>query len=200
MYEGLGEFVVQFELIVFSMREALTLLWSRGGPPKFQQLVRPGLAELTADPMVRIFQASFAEAVKTSGASEAEKSMGNKILAAICNRMRKLIKARNEIVHGTWFIGYAAPEDIDFSVADGHKAINNKYGVEHRDISRTRQDFDALSDECNEVNDLINRFFSTVLFGRSVCANFVCDGKDGITLESHLWTFRRRSANADQPS
>ena len=192
LYAGLGEFVAQFELIVFSMREALVLLWSRLGGWQAQALVRPGLSELTADPVLRVFQSSFATAIDLGPLDDEEKAGGTKILGLIATQTREMIKTRNEIVHGTWFIDWASPDDTDFSVARGEKTVNTKSGVEARDISRTKQDFDALCDECNRIKDLINRLSYVTLSGRSFQANFVLEPNRVVTLKPHQWTFRPR--------
>lgn len=190
LYAGLGEFVARFELVVFAMRQNLIQLWSGGSVPA-QALVQSAVAELTADPIAKIFLASHATAIRQSALEESEKAAGEKILADICKQVRAMITTRNEVVHGTWFIGWAAETDTDFSVADGHKPVNTKAGVEHRDISRNREQFDELIDECRRLVDLVNRVGHVVLSGRSFSKNFITVDKK-VTLEPQFWTFKKK--------
>lgn len=189
LYAGLGEFVVSFELLVFwGLRLQLIHLWS-GNSRGLQQLVQPALADLTADPILKIYQATYSTAIQQSSLSPEEKAEGDKILADVCKNVRDLIKTRNEIVHGTWFIGWAGSEDTDFSVAGGVKPTNTKNGVEHRSISRNRGDFDKHIDECRRLKDLLMRLGSVVQTGRPFSTNFCWLNKQA-SLDPAHWTFK----------
>ena len=189
LYAGLGEFVASFELLIFwGLRRELISLWS-GNSRELQQLVQPAVADLTADPILKIYQATYSTAIQQSGLSSEEKSEGEKILAAVCKDVREIIKTRNEIVHGTWFIGWASSEDTDFSIADGIKPTNTKGGVEHRSISRTRADFDKHIDECRRLKDLLMRIGGVVQMQRPFSTNF-CWLNNKASLHPDHWTFK----------
>lgn len=189
LYAGLGEFVACFELLVFwGLRLQLINLWS-GNSRDLQKLVQPAVADLTADPILKIYQATYSTAIQQSGLSQEEKVEGEKILADVCKDVRDLIKTRNEIVHGTWHIGWASSEDTDFSVAGGVKPTNTKSGVEHRNISRTRAGFDKHIDECRRLRDLLMRVGVVVQMERPFSTNFCWLNKKA-SLDPAHWTFK----------
>lgn len=172
IYAGLGEFVASFELMVFwGLRTPLIQLWSNNSR-ELQQLVQPAVADLTADPILKIYQATYSTAIQQSRLIPEEKAEGERILVDVCKDVRELIQTRNEIIHGTWFIGWASSEDTDFSVASGVKPTNTKNGVEHRKISRTRADFDKHIDECHRLQELLARIAGVVQMGFRFSTNF----------------------------
>lgn len=189
LYAGLGAFVAAFEMIVHCMRTRLMFTLTRTGLD--QQLITPAFAELTATPLLSVYQTTISTAIKKSlSHDEQEKKAGQEILINVCNRIRKMIERRNEIVHGTWFIGWASADQMDFGEADGFKPKNKKDGIKHEDISCTRADFDDLVDQCNQLADLVNRF-AVIDMGRSFTRNFTWEnGK--IILEPEQWYLARK--------
>jgi hypothetical protein len=189
LYAGLGAFVAGFEQVIHTMRTSLVLALSHNF--QSQQLIRPAYAELTAAPLTSTFQATMARLIEYSEFEDQEKEMGKKVLASVCNQIRTMTETRNEIVHGTWFIGWASETQEDFSVADGFKAKNTKDGATQTNITRTRAEFDSLVDRCHELVDLVNRISGVMLIKRPFTTNFIWNGKTA-TLDASLWTFKRR--------
>ncbi len=200
LYAGIGEFIVSFELVIDALRSALIQLWSgRSGMNQF--LFQPALAELTADPITKVFQASVAVAIRHTELSAGEKDIGEKIVLSLCKQIRALTESRNEIAHGTWFIGWASADATDFSVANGLKPKNTKTGTLYRSIDRKKEDFDALIDQCRLLRDIIQRFGLMLVMGERLGTfekNFTWD-EDRVSLTRSLWTFKPRctSSNAD---
>lgn len=190
LYAGLGEFVARFEMLVHNMRTQLLFLMTSTGLA--QTLVTPAYAELTAAPLQSVFLATFSTAIRQSTAhDDAEKKVGQAILEAVCKRVKSMIELRNEIVHGTWFIGWASVDQTDFNEAYGFKPKNTKVGVKHNEISRSREDFDQLIDQCNELYELINRF-AVVRMGRRFTTNFVWQDGQASLLPEHRSIPRKR--------
>lgn len=176
LYAGIGEFVVAFEMLVHAMRNSLVLLLSHGsalGP----LAVQPAFADMTAAPLKSAYLASFSVAIRQCGLDEAEKSLGQKILLDVCKRIQAMTVSRNEIVHGTWFIGWASDTDTDFSVAQGFKPKNSKTGTKHEVISRTREDFNVLTDDCKTLAELADRINLLLFSGKNFSKIFVFDGE-----------------------
>jgi len=189
LYASLGEFVAKFELTVFSIRQLLMFVVTSHGAP--QSLVTPAYAELTASPLRAAMLSTCAKAIDMrEDYDDREREIANQILCAICARFGKLTEARNDIVHGTWFIGWASEDQTDFTQASGFKPKNTKNGVRHTDISRTVGDFDALIDECHDLYDLINRMM-VLIHGFTFSKNFIWDGKH-VSLAEENRTFKRR--------
>jgi hypothetical protein len=188
LYAGLGEFVAQFEQLIFAMRYILPMAF--GGGRETNGLIAPAYAELTADPLRRVFGSTMAIAIDQSALSAEEKAVGHTVLRSITKRIQTLTEKRNEIVHGTWFIGWASAEQSDFSTASGFKPKNTKEGVAHTNISRTREGFDDLIMDCLEASCLVKRMM--VLFhGSSFSKNFIFVGGE-VSLDDAHWTFSRR--------
>lgn len=190
LYAALGEYVVAFEMAVFSARQLLLTITS--SDMLSQQLIMPAYAGLTADPIRAVLLSTCATAIKLSPHyDESERVKAQAILEQICSRFALLTQTRNEIVHGTWFIGWASPFDVDFSTADGFKPKNTKTGVTQTNLSRKVEDFNLLIDDCREMTDLINRMMA-LNAGHKFSKNFKWAGKK-VTLEESQWTFVRKS-------
>lgn len=190
LYQALGGFVSNFELLVQNLRTALVFLMS--GNNGRQDFIQSALAELSADPMLRVFKATFAIAINECGGDEKQLARGRDVLKDVCRRTQDMIAIRNEIVHGTWFIGWAGVGDEDFSVASGGKTKNTRDGVEHRQIDRTKVEFDLHSESCLQLADLINRLQVVIL--HSETRNFIDNfewtevQKDKVSLKN--WSFK----------
>jgi hypothetical protein len=194
LYAGLGAFVAEFEQVVHSLREALVITLSRYGTP--QALLQPAFAELTAAPLAMTFQATMARAIQLSSLDDSEKKLGCDILTSVGRQLKTLTEIRNEIVHGTWFIGWASEEQEDFSIAEGYKLKNTKTGMVHNDICRTKEEFDSLVDRCKEIRDLVNRINGVLMIPRPFSKNFIFVGKEA-SLEESFWTFEHRMPKSD---
>jgi len=192
LYAGLGAFVAAFEQVIHTMRNVLVMVLSHDY--QSQQLIRPAYAELTAAPLTSTFQATLARMIEFSELDDSGKENGKRILASVCNQIRAMTETRNEIVHGTWFIGWASETQDDFSIASGFKEKNTKEGAAHTDIGRTRADFDSLVDRCHELLDLANRIRGVLLLNRPFSTSFIWNGKLA-SLGTLQWTFKRRITN-----
>jgi hypothetical protein len=196
LYEGLGRFVEGFELLVDAMRTELLFTWNREGLIQTQGLYRTALAELTAYPIKGVFVATMAELAELTITDSAEHQHVDKVLKYINLHYGEMVEVRNEIVHGTWRIGWASEKDLDFSVADGVKPTNTKSGVAHRDISRSKEDFYQLVDECNMLKCVVQRLGGTLRHNRSITANFPMS-KNEVQLEQFMWNFKPLISNYD---
>lgn len=189
-YACLGEFVAKFEFTVFSIRQLLMWVVHSHGAP--QALINPAYAELTAGPLRSVMLSTCSKAIELrADYDETERGIAHGILRSICARFATLTEQRNEIVHGTWFIGWASPDQTDFGMASGYKPKNTKEGVLHTDISREVADFDVLIDECNYLSEMISRMSHTLTFGMYFSKNFQWDGKN-VTIEEEYRSFKRR--------
>lgn len=174
LYAGLGEFVVSFEMLVHAMRHSLVMLLSQG-KLHGQSLAQPAFAEMTAAPLRSTYLASFSADIKHCNLDEIEKTLGQKILQNVCKRIQDITSVRNELVHGTWFIGWSSADteqDIDYSKGFGFKPKNCTTGTTHKIISRTREEFDALSDKCLILAELADRILLLMMIGNATSFKF----------------------------
>lgn len=167
IYRAIGKFSVKFEQLVFYMGQGITFFLSQSGL-KNQQLSNIVLADQTAYPMKTMFGAMIYELV----------SLGDEerlIVREILKQVQALIDRRNDIVHSTWFVGWASPSDTDFGEVSGLKLTKGTSGAGVKGFSFTSTDFDQFSDECDSVSTLVNRLRIVVMSGRSIEANFYFD-------------------------
>jgi len=143
LYQAIGKCTVKFEHVTASMRNAVTFLLHKGGL-RNQRLAQVLLSDLTAYPLKSIFQAMVPESNKL--ATEEMKICDN-----IFSRTQKLIQRRNNIIHSTWYVGWASPHDTDFSEVGGGKPERGKRGVLHKSFKYTAADFESFANECDEI-------------------------------------------------
>lgn len=177
LYQAIGKYCVKFEHISFAMQNGIKFLLSKNGLQN-QQISNIILAGQTAQPLHGILQALIAE--MTTNISNEDKSICNKIFA----RTMKAIEKRNDVIHSTWFVGWAnQEEDEDFATVDGFKHTKGKTGAGIKDFKYKPEDFLLLTEECEFVENLINRLWSILLFDKKISDNFVID-TDGNVLPS----------------
>lgn len=156
LYRSIGEFVVKFERVCYSLTMGILAMLGRSGL-KDQRLANLLLAGLTAEPTRTLFEALAAQ-TNWLRAGEREK------LKDLLSRFQKLTSERNDVVHGAWLIDFHnyASHTQDFSKAFGMKLHKNKNGVATKSFERTSADFAVLIKEADElrieVDQLCGRF------------------------------------------
>lgn len=177
IYQEIGRFAVNFEHVSFAMQSGIRTLLQQFGLQN-QQLANIMLADQTAYPLKTMLQAMVAEACNLD---EPDRLIANKIF----KRVGELIETRNNVIHSTWFVGWAGAADTDFSEVDGHKLSKNKDGASVKGFDYKASDFRDLSDECELVTKMVNRLWATVAFGGKLSKNFVVDGDGSVHLPAN---------------
>ena len=131
LYRAIGRFVVSFEHVCHAMSMSVSLVLQHAGL-RNQQLGLAVLADLTADPLRKIFLSAFAEIY------EADPQSLN-IVRDLSSRVQNLIQVRNANLHSTWFVGWASEQDEDFSRTHGVRIRNTKMGPRPEGATRPRQ-------------------------------------------------------------
>ncbi len=146
LYRAVGRFVVHFEHLCHAMSFAVLFAFDTNGL-RTQKLGQAVLADLTADPLRKIFLAVYAELTKDKE--------DHRILTALNARIQKLIEHRNNVVHRTWMIGWASSTDTDFSKAGSHKTINTMNGPQERPLDYEVADFEKLTAESETLKQFV---------------------------------------------
>jgi len=169
LYRAYGEFAVKFEHVCHAVHTAMVFMLHMEGL-KNQQVAHVLLAGLTADPLRSMFAALVAE---TQQLDNQEK----KIIDSVLKRFQGLTEKRNDVIHGTWFIGWANPSDIDFSVAPGFKHRRSNKGASVEPFNSGAGEFQVLTREAEALTAIFQRLHGCFVAGRSVSENFkVHDG------------------------
>ena len=164
LYRAYGRFAVQFEHICHATHNAITFLLHKEGL-RNQQVANIFLAGMTADPLRTLFVSLVGE-VKSLNKAEQQ------IFDNVINRFQKLTEKRNDIIHGTWFIGWANEQDTEFSNAAGFKHHRNKDGATVKAFDFSAADFDKLTDEAETLSNLMSRISGCFNLDKSLTNNF----------------------------
>ena len=153
LYRGIGEFVVEFEHVCSNVQGFIIVLLQHAGL-RDQAISHILLAGITADPLRTLLESLIRE-------TRTLKDVEEKILTDGVKRFQELTQARNDIVHGTWFIGYGNKETIDFSKASGVKLHKNKSGAAVKRLNSTAKEFGVLTKEAAALRN--------IFFGLQAC-------------------------------
>ena len=175
LYQAVGEFTVNFEHVTYTMQQGVISLMQLSGLKSYQ-VGEILLAELTAHPLKSMLQALLAELLVLS-------TDDRKICDNLFARTQKLIEQRNNIIHSTWFVGWAHADDTEFSDALGQKLSRGKTGAKAKTFTYKAEEFRLHSAECKKVSTLLFRLNACALRGRSISKNFVTS-KTGVVSES----------------
>lgn len=149
IYRSIGEFIVKFETVCYSIRKCIIFMLDGAGL-KDQRIAHVLLASLTVDSLKNVFE----NLVKlTQGLDDDEQ----KILRNILIRFRKLTEERNTIIHSTWFIEYGNENKIDYSEASGFKLNKIVKGETLRFNQITAKNIDKLTEEAETLSTLFLR-------------------------------------------
>ena len=149
LHRAIGEFAVAFESVTH--QEWRCILWLLDGAGlKDQQIVQILLAGYTAEPMRAMFQSLIGHIRPENAAEEA-------IVKDLLDRHQKLISRRNDVLHGTWFIGYGGEETNDWSVALGWKLGKNKKGAKNKMFEYKVEDFEEMIVEAMDLTAAFHR-------------------------------------------
>jgi len=174
LYASLGKFMVKFELVCHNMRVAITFILDNSGL-KNQQVANIILTGQTAEPLKSILRSLIGETVQLNENEQ-------KVIKNIFGRIQQLIENRNNIVHGTWFIGWSNDAMTDFSEASGFKLYKNKDGSATKIYRNKKEDFEKLSKEAEIISELVLRLDGCILGKMSIEKNFNFD-EDGNVIQ-----------------
>ncbi|MCH7821787.1 MAG: hypothetical protein IIA07_07195 [Proteobacteria bacterium] len=164
LHRAIGEFVVEFEAITHQQWRCILWLLASAGL-KDQDIVHILLADYTAEPMRVMLQSLIGHMRPTNADEEA-------IVKNLLDRHQKLISRRNDVIHGTWVIGYGNDQTTDWGTALGLKFSKNKKGANVKEFQYRVEDFEELRDEANALGQAFSRLSGCFTGGNAVEKNF----------------------------
>jgi hypothetical protein len=118
-YEALGRFVEAFEMMVHEVREiCIERICSGIGAKERKRLVEISFHHqaMSAKPLFDIMRAILAEIVNDATSPHyADRASFKSLLGRIESEYSHLQTKRNELLHGTWFVGYVGTDDPNAS-------------------------------------------------------------------------------------
>jgi hypothetical protein len=195
-YEALGRFVEAFEGMVNEVREICIESVCKG----VRSSERERLVEIpfhhqnmTAKPLFDIMRAIIAEIVnEESNHNYADREVFKNVLTHIGKEYEALYWKRNDLLHGTWFIGYVGVDDPDASEFHIRRFKTTADGLAKPELPKNAEELLALAERCDETrmwlgtlgfclqdNLSINHFFRKDIKEWKL---FLEDGSSGTTL------------------
>jgi hypothetical protein len=182
-YEALGTFVECFELMVNEAREVCveSIRNSIGSGERL------GLIEIsfhhqvmTAKPLFDIMRAIIAEIVNEEGSRHyADRAVFKDVLTHIANEYNFLYWKRNDLLHGTWFIGYTGESDPTASQFEVRKYKTTKNGLERAtELPKNATELLTLASRCDETRTWIGVVGHCVQDKLSISEFFKSDNKE----------------------
>src|SRR5580658_3807224 len=143
-YEELGRFVEAFEGMVSEVRNVSILILA-GLDSSQQTFVSVALHHqaLTAKPLFDIMRTLIAEISRDKTAREKHKiddvsqAILSGVIATISKEYMDLVRLRNDLLHGTWYIGFTGPDDLEAKEFHVSKFSMSKTGMEALELPKT---------------------------------------------------------------
>jgi hypothetical protein len=150
-YAALGRFVEAFELMVNEVREICIERVCDGiGSSERERLVEISFhhQSMTAKPLFDIVRAIIAEIVNVpSSPHYADRGTFKKVLSCVETEYNHLYNKRNELLHGTWMVGYVSQDD-----PGAKEFVVRKYKTTAAGLARAE-----LPKNATELLDLVTR-------------------------------------------
>ena len=155
-YAALGRFVEEFEMMVGETRAICIERLSQGGqsPGQKRLLDIPfHHSVMTAQAIFEIMRAIVAEIVNLPTSSHyKERDTFNTVLSMLAREYADLCKKRNQLLHGTWFIGYRSQDDPDAAEFVLQKYVTSADGLVRVDkLPKNAAELQHLAARCDAV-------------------------------------------------
>ena len=176
LHRAIGEFAVAFESVTHQEWRCISwLLYSAG--LKDQQIVQILLAGYTAGRMRAMLQSLIGHIRPENNAEEA-------IVKDLLDRHQRLISRRNDVLHGTWFIGYGNEETTDWSTAIGFKLGKDGKGAKNKTFQYKVEDFEEMIGEAESLTVALDRLTGCFTGGHAVEKNLKVDDAGRVSVRS----------------
>lgn len=179
LYAAIGRFAVEFEHVCHRMRVIIMTILGKEGlaNDKVMQIL---LSEQTAEPLRGVVVSLIYE---TQTLSDTDRKIVHKILKEI----QDLTKLRNDVIHGTWFIGWVSSDDTEFTDALGIKFKKDKDGVATKNFSWKKNDFDELTEKAKELTNLLARLSGCISGNYKIENNFLLAADGSLSNAKHIY-------------
>jgi hypothetical protein len=182
-YEALGRFVEAFELMVDEVRT--TCIKLMGPTPNIFDSTLPEIAfhhqVMTAKPLFEIMRAMIAQLIKDPDAVEdEERPIFSGVLAQISKGYTDLTNMRNNLLHGTWFVGYVTDTGDDAEEFHVRKNVATKDGLAALDLPKTATELLDEAQKCEQLRDWLRAIQDCIPLvgtGSSIERRFKFNGK-----------------------
>ena len=180
-FAALGKFVQEFELMVESVRSGILSLIGQ----THSTVIVLNHSSLTAWPLFEILRAVVADIVRNPDNKIDSKEGGaaDAILKQISTDYSTLLGRRNDLIHGTWRIGWASADADNFSEIAVSKFKATASGLASVPPPKDIAELEQLSRQCTDTAHLVRCLIACLAWpsGPRILANFVCEKKTWTT-------------------
>ena len=165
VYENIGRFCVDFELVCRSMETCIRTILHKEGLKKeaIQEII---LAGMTAYPLLTLLQRLIGE---TLADTSEEKAISSRLF----KELGDLVEERNNLIHAKWFlVGMGTKEEEMEIVALGEKLYANKEGTATKNLNLKKEDIELHIRECRQACIRISLLVRCVIGIRSLTECF----------------------------
>jgi hypothetical protein len=199
-YAALGRFVEAFELMVHEVREMSICMAARDA--RHMALVEIAFHHqaLSAKPLFDIFRAMVAEVLRDALKEKEDRAKGHNegrplvvdgdgnplsitikdqetllgVLGFMQRKYDELANKRNDILHGTWFVGYPSSDDPYSSKFFIRRLKTTKRGLSPvADLPKNANELAALSEKCATIREWVTIFMMCLDGTATVADSFV---------------------------
>ncbi|MCG6154026.1 hypothetical protein [Leptospira bandrabouensis] len=157
LYRAIGRFSVEFEHLCWNIKNSIVFLMQDNKNPQSQKYLRVLLADQTAYPLITKLKSISSIRLK----DYQEELL---LLDPLFKFCIKINETRNDIIHGTWFIGWVSEEQTEFDIAIGIKEKNIKSGIDIHTREYKAEHFDLLSSKLKMGSEYISKIFTGLSF------------------------------------
>jgi hypothetical protein len=154
-YAALGRFVEAFEFVVNEVREICIERVCNGmGRSERERLVEIAFHHqgMAAKPLFDIMRAIIAEIVSNpSNFHYADRVAFKSLLGFIESEYSRLYSKRNELLHGTWMIGFVSQDDPDAKEFVVRKYKTTADGLTHAELPKNATELLDLVARCENI-------------------------------------------------
>jgi hypothetical protein len=160
-YEELGRFIEMYELMVNEARESAVDLIIKNYGQRDLLKIAFHHQSMTAKPLIEIFRATVTEVVKDKKHSRHSESASiADILSKIQRAFENLANMRNNLLHGTWFVGYVSEDDPNAETFHLRKYTTNAEGFVELPLPKKADELRRLRTDC----DMVRTWIGVLLF------------------------------------
>lgn len=168
-FAALGRFVQSFEQMVEAVRFGCHTMHMRPGPQTDMLRVVWHHRAMTAAPLFDIYRAMLAIFVSSENSvlTAEEQKFVIDVMKEEASEYSDLTKIRNELVHGTWFIGYGSADQEDYSEFLVTKTKVGASGTTQSEMPKTVGELSAFEKRCERLDRVLRWLpMFTLLTGR----------------------------------
>jgi hypothetical protein len=155
-YEELGRFVEMFELMVNEARESCIDLLSKDSDHRELVQIAFHHQSLTAKSLFEIMRAIITEVIKDQAHFHYNERISlGAILGQVQSAYDRLANMRNNLLHGTWFVGFTNETDPEAETFYLRKYTTSAQGFTELTLPKKAENLRRLRTDCDAVRTWI---------------------------------------------